>query len=118
MSGPYTVVFTQSARRALEITLPESVAAAAFEFIVGPLADNPRHLGRPLREPLAPLYSARRGEYRVLYRIEDDRLVIEIVTIEHRRDVYHRRCPPPVEIAQPRDRPSADLSVLPTRCVE
>lgn len=118
MSGPYTVVFTQSARRALEITLPESVATAAFEFIVGPLADNPRRLGRPLREPLAPLYSARRGEYRVLYRIEDDRLVIEIVTIEHRRDVYHRRCPPPVEIAQPRDRPSADLSVLPTRCVE
>ncbi|WP_448237122.1 type II toxin-antitoxin system RelE family toxin [Microbacterium paulum] len=118
MSGPYTVVFTQSARRALEITLPESVATAAFEFIVGPLADNPWRLGRPLREPLAPLYSARRGEYRVLYRIEDDRLVIEIVTIEHRRDVYHRRCPPPVEIAQPRDRPSADLSVLPTRCVE
>lgn len=118
MSGPYTVVFTQSARRALEITLPESVAAAAFEFIVGPLADNPRRLGRPLREPLAPLYSARRGEYRVLYRIEDDRLVIETVTIEHRRDVYHRRCPPPVEIAQSRDRPSADLSVLPTRCVE
>lgn len=118
MSGPYSVVFTQSARRALEITLPESVAAAAFKFIVGPLADNPRRLGRPLREPLAPLYSARRGEYRVLYRIEDDRLVIEIVTIEHRRDVYHRRCPPPVEIAQPRDRPSADLSVLPTRCVE
>lgn len=118
MSGPYTVVFTQSARRALEITLPESVATAAFEFIVAPLADNPRRLGRPLREPLAPLYSARRGEYRVLYRIEDDRLVIEIVTIEHRRDVYHRRCPPPVEIAQPRDRPSADLSVLPTRCVE
>jgi prevent-host-death family protein len=35
-----------------------------------------------LREPLAPLYSARRGEYRVLYRIEGERLVIEIVTID------------------------------------
>ena len=91
MIAPYQVVFTRSARRALEITLPESVAAAVFEFIVGPLAANPRRLGKPLREPLAPLYSARRGEYRVLYRIEDDRLVVEIVTIEHRRDAYQRR---------------------------
>ena len=91
MSHAYEVVFTRSARRALEITLPESVAAAAFEFIVGPLAINPRRVGKPLREPLAPLYSARRGEYRVLYRIEDERLVIEVVTIEHRRDAYHRR---------------------------
>lgn len=91
MSEPYEVVFTRSARRALEITLPESVAAAAFEFIVGPLAENPKRLGKPLREPLAPLYSARRGEYRVLYRIEDNRMIIEIVTIEHRRDAYRRR---------------------------
>lgn len=91
MSAAYEAVFTRSARRALEVSLPESVAAAAFEFIVGPLARNPRTVGKPLREPLAPLYSARRGEYRVLYRIEDDRLVIEIVTIEHRRDAYHRR---------------------------
>lgn len=91
MSTAYEVVFTRSAERALEITLPEAIAAAAFEFIIGPLAGNPRRVGKPLREPLAPLYSARRGEYRVLYRIEDDRLVIEIVTIEHRRDVYHRR---------------------------
>lgn len=91
MSKPYEVVFTRSARHALEITLPESVAAAALEFIVGPLASNPRRLGKPLREPLAPLYSARRGEYRVLYRIEDNRLLIEIVTIEHRRDAYRLR---------------------------
>lgn len=91
MSSAYEVIFTRSARRALEITLPESVAAAAFEFIIGPLAGNPRMVGKPLREPLAPLYSARRGGYRVLYRIEDDRLIIEVVTIEHRRDAYHRR---------------------------
>lgn len=91
MKSPYEVVFTRSARRALENTLPEAVAAAAFEFIVGPLAENPKRVGQPLREPLAPLYSARRGDYRVIYRIEDDRLIIEIITIEHRRDVYRRR---------------------------
>ena len=90
MSDPYEVVFTRSARRALEVELPEKIAAAAFEFIVGALRDNPRRVGKPLREPLAPLYSARRGEYRVLYRIIDARLIIEVVSIVHRRDAYHR----------------------------
>ena len=86
----YEVVFTRSARRALEQELPEKVAAAAFEFIVGALRENPRRVGQPLLEPLAPLYSARRGEYRVLYRILEARLVIEVVTVAHRRDVYRR----------------------------
>jgi mRNA interferase RelE/StbE len=84
----YDVVFTRAARRALERDLPEKVAAAAFEFIAGALRENPRRVGKPLREPLAPLYSARRGEYRVLYRIVDQKLVIEIVSIAHRRDAY------------------------------
>ena len=88
MTEQYEVVFTRSARRALEEELPEKIAAAAFEFIVGVLRENPRRVGKPLREPLAPLYSVRRGEYRVLYRIVDRRLVIEVVTVTHRRDAY------------------------------
>lgn len=90
MTGGYEVVFTRSARRALEHDLPEKVAAAAFEFIVGALCENPRRVGKPLREPLAPLYSARRGEYRVLYRIVDEHLIIEVVSVVHRRDAYRR----------------------------
>lgn len=89
MPGPYEVVFTRSARRAIERDLPEKVATAAFEFIMGALRDNPRRVGKPLREPLAPLYAARRGEYRVIYQIIDQRLVIEVVSIVHRRDAYH-----------------------------
>lgn len=88
MNPEYDVVFTRAARHALERDLPEKVAAAAFEFIAGALRENPRRVGKPLREPLAPLYSARRGEYRVLYRIVDQKLVIEIVSIAHRRDAY------------------------------
>ncbi len=90
MTDRYEIVFTRSARRALEHDLPEKVAAAAFEFIVGALRDSPYRVGKPLREPLAPLYSARRGEYRILYRIDDGRLVIEVVSVVHRRDAYHR----------------------------
>jgi len=87
----YDVVFTRAARRALESELPEKVAAAAFEFIMGALREHPRRVGKPLLEPLAPLYSAMRGEYRVLYRLEEHRLVIEVVSITHRRDAYRRR---------------------------
>ena len=90
MSDRYAVVFSRAARRALEFELPEKVAAAAFEFIIGPLSENPRRVGKPLREPLAPLYSARRGEYRVIYRILEDRLVIEVIAVSHRRDAYRR----------------------------
>lgn len=88
MSERYEIRLSPSAVRALEIELPEAVAAAAWEFIDGPLRDNPRRVGKPLREPLAPLYSARRGEYRVLYRIMDRVLLIDVVRITHRRDAY------------------------------
>ena len=84
----YEVRFTRSALRALTDGLPEKVAAAAFEFIHTTLAGNPRRLGTQLDPPLFPLYSARRGDYRVLYSIIDAVLVIEIVSIVHRRDAY------------------------------
>ena len=84
----YDVRFTASAKRALTTGLPEKVAAAAWNFIMGALRDNPQRVGKQLKDPLSPLYSARRGEYRVIYRILDDVLVIEIVTIAHRRDSY------------------------------
>jgi len=90
VTGPYEVRFTPGAKRALSHDLPEKVATAAFEFIVGALAENPRRVGKQLREPLFPLYAARRGEYRVVYRIDDGRIVIEVVSIAHRRDAYQR----------------------------
>lgn len=91
MSDRYEVIYTKSARRALAEGLPEKVAAAAFEFITGALSENPRRLGKQLREPMYPLYSARRGQYRVIYRIIERRVVIEIVAVVHRRDAYAQR---------------------------
>ncbi|CAN5329374.1 hypothetical protein BH09ACT6_BH09ACT6_04010 [soil metagenome] len=88
MKEKYEVTFTKSARRALAEVLPEKVATAAFEFILGALSENPKRLGKQLDEPLYPLYSARRGEYRIIYRIIDRQLVIEIISIVHRRDAY------------------------------
>ncbi|MBX3094319.1 MAG: type II toxin-antitoxin system RelE/ParE family toxin [Cryobacterium sp.] len=91
VSDAYEVVFSRSARRALKVDLPEKIPAAAFKSITGALRENPRRVGKPLREPLASLYSARRDEHRVIYRIVDHRLVIDVVSIAHRRDAYLSR---------------------------
>lgn len=88
MTDRYDVRLSASAAWALERGLPEAIAAAAWEFIDGPLRSNPQRVGKQLREPLFPLYSARRGEYRILYRIERDLLLIDVVRITHRRDAY------------------------------
>lgn len=84
----HEVVLSPGARRALSEELPEAVAAACFEFIRGPLAENPRRVGKPLRNELAGTYSARRGEFRVIYDIDDNRIRVEVISIRHRRDVY------------------------------
>lgn len=58
-------------------------------LLTSPLQPKPRE-GERLRSDLSGIYSARRGTYRVLYRInEPDREVI-VLRIEHRRDVHGR----------------------------
>ena len=84
----YSIFLAPRARRALEVELPEAVAAACAEFIFGPLAENPHRVGKPLRAELAGSYSARRGEFRVIYTIHDDRVAVRVVSVRHRRDAY------------------------------
>lgn len=88
MNEPYTVVWSRPAKRAIEKVLPQSVAAAALELILGPLRENPRRPGKPLRPPLTGAYSARRATYRVLYRIDEDQHAVVIEAIRHRSSAY------------------------------
>jgi mRNA interferase RelE/StbE len=85
---PYKVVLAPSARRALSETLPASAAFAAWEFIRGPLANQPHRVGAPLQAPFDGLWRARRGEYRVRYRVDDDNHVVNVLDVDHRRDAY------------------------------
>lgn len=87
MSDPYKVQITARAARDLQ-RLPEKIATACVEFILGPLAENPRRVGKPLRDELVGLQSARRGDYRVVCAIVEDTRRIEIVHIDRRSDVY------------------------------
>ena len=86
----FAIAWATPARRALT-RLPEKVATAAVEFLYGSLAANPHRVGRPLRLGLSGLHSARRGDYRVIYRIDDDLRQVTVLAIEHRSDIYRPR---------------------------
>jgi mRNA interferase RelE/StbE len=87
---PYHVDVAGSARRDLR-RLSGKIAVAIIEFITGPLAENPQRLSKVLRGELAAYRSARRGDYRVLFRIDDDKHAIVIVAINHRAQIYRPR---------------------------
>ncbi|MDQ3415656.1 MAG: type II toxin-antitoxin system RelE/ParE family toxin [Actinomycetota bacterium] len=84
----YELVLTPPTRRALAHTLPEAVAAAVIDFMTAALIESPHRVGKPLRDDLAGIWSARRGTYRVLYRINTERQEVVVLRVEHRRDSY------------------------------
>lgn len=86
----FRVVVARTAARQLAEELPEAAATACVEFLFGPLSDNPRRVGAPLRPPFVGQWRARRGEYRVRYRIDDAGQTVYVLDIDHRRDAYRR----------------------------
>lgn len=67
-----------------------SVAAAVIETL-GAIASNPRRLGKPLRFELEGCWSARRGPYRIVYRIDDATHTVSVLAVAHRADIYRQR---------------------------
>lgn len=86
----YEVDITPEGLRHLN-RLPEKVRAAALELILGPITSEPHRVGQPLVGQLLGLHSARRGDYRVVYEIDDETNRVLVHRIQHRRDVYRRR---------------------------
>ncbi len=84
----YEVIIAPTAARQLRERLPEAVAWACFEFIRGPLSEEPHRVGAPLRKPFEGQWRARRGEYRIRYVIDDDAGTIHVFDIDHRRNAY------------------------------
>ena len=83
----YVLALAHRATRAIEMDRPEA-AAAIVEFITGPLLENPQRVGRALRGALVGKYGARRGQYRVVYQIEEATATVRVVRIDHRSDAY------------------------------
>jgi mRNA interferase RelE/StbE len=86
----FAIAWTAATCRAL-IRLPEKVATAVVEFLYGSLAESPHRVGKPLKLGLEGLRSARRGDYRVIYRIDDEQRLVTVIAIEHRSDIYRPR---------------------------
>jgi mRNA interferase RelE/StbE len=87
----YEVRVMPPARRAIAHRLPEPVAAAVIEFCASDLATDPYRVGKPLFGPLAGCHAARRGSYRVVYRIDDEARRVQVLEVAHRADVYRQR---------------------------
>lgn len=87
----YELVLTPPARRALIDQPPEAVAVAVIDFLTTTLIEQPRRVGKPLRGELDGIWAARRGTYRVLYRLNEERREVIVVRVDHRRDAYRPR---------------------------
>jgi mRNA interferase RelE/StbE len=82
------MAMARSASRALALELPEAVASAVVEFVTGVLLESPQRVGKPLQPPLDGKWSARRGQYRVIYNIDGAANEVTVLHISHRRDAY------------------------------
>lgn len=81
----YTVVLTKKAEKQLD-KISDSLIEPIFESIKN-LANNPRPFGyKKLKGRNA--YRIRVGDYRIIYEIIDKQLLIDIIAIGHRRDIY------------------------------
>jgi mRNA interferase RelE/StbE len=85
----YEIFFAPAARRLDQLPLP--AATAIFEHVTGPVAENPHQLGKPLDRPFDDVWTTRRGDYRVLYTIDDRERVVTVLAVAHRRDAYRPR---------------------------
>jgi mRNA-degrading endonuclease RelE of RelBE toxin-antitoxin system len=86
----YEVEITPEGLRHLN-RLPDKIREAALAAVFGPIAKNPRRLGKPLLGELEGLTAARRGDYRIIYEILEEEKIVVVHRIEPRRDVYRRR---------------------------
>lgn len=87
---PYEVEITPEGLRHLR-KLPEKVRNAVIETIFGPIASDPRRAGKPLRGELDGLYSARRGDFRVIYEIHEKQHTVLVHRAAYRGTVYRPR---------------------------
>lgn len=81
----YTIVIAPTAKRQIDNLQPNIKSRLADVLSV--IADNP-FIGKALKAELKGLYSYRLGDYRIIYNIVRHKLVIQVIKVMHRREVY------------------------------
>ena len=87
--APWTVEFDDRARRELrklDSKSQQSILRSLRECIA--CAEDPKRIGKPLRMNLAGLWRYRVGDYRLVFRFEERILVVLVLQVGHRREVY------------------------------
>jgi len=83
----YEIILTKVAEKQLK-KLPKKDQSKIADKLQS-LSSNPKPSEvKLLKGKLAPYYRIRSGDYRVIYAIEDDKLVVLVVKISHRKEVY------------------------------
>ena len=83
----YTIKFTEEARKKIKKLDPQ--IKLIIKKAVESLSDNP-YKGKPLSYELAGLYSLRTSDYRIIYMVKGEELIIIVISIGHRREVYKK----------------------------
>jgi mRNA interferase RelE/StbE len=81
----YKVVLTKKAKKQLD-KLSDIIAEPIFKAISG-LEENPRPLGYKKLKGREG-YRIRCGKYRIIYEIIETELIISVITLGHRKDIY------------------------------
>lgn len=87
----YNLILSKKAQKKLE-KLKKKVKKN-FEIAIWHLenlAQNPKFYGKPLKSNLTGLWSYRAGDFRIIYEIEENKLLVIVVEIEHRKSVYDK----------------------------
>jgi mRNA interferase RelE/StbE len=84
----YTIEFLPSAFKELE-ALPARIRAQIARRVAA-LADEPRPANAKMLQGQERYFRIRSGDYRVIYMIEDDVLVVVVIKVGHRQEVYRR----------------------------
>lgn len=82
----YSITFAAAAKRQFDkLPMP---ARRQLGAVIAQLADDPRPAGVVKLSAQDGLYRVRGGDYRAIYHIEDARLLVLVVKVGHRRDIY------------------------------
>lgn len=83
----YSIKYTKEAKKKIG-KLDPSIRVIIKKAIES-LSSNP-YKGKPLSYELAGLYSLRTSDYRIIYRIKEKELIIIVISIGHRKEIYKR----------------------------
>lgn len=84
----YKILYDLEAREKDLQKIPQAIRSIIKKAIETKLTVDPYHFGKPLRYDMKGYRSLRVGDYRVIYRIHEEQIVVVIIDIDHRKDVY------------------------------